>query len=210
MGEALALTWADVREGEDGAVYVEVTKTRSEHEGKAYTAAPKTAKGLRKVPLSPDAVAILEDMRRHGAEEARTRGQPAPGQSGLVFPSAVSGDFMRQDTARHVMRDVCERAGLPKLSPHALRHSAATFLLSRGEDALTVAGMLGHAQTSTTLNLYAHALPDKLRALAFGLEDLAPSSGEEAPAKKEGARPAPKRGASALARRGKAGPRRKG
>ena len=209
VGEALALTWADVKE-EKGAAYVEVTKTRSEHEGKAYTAAPKTAKGRRAVYLSPDAVGVLEAMREHIALEARQHGRVWPGQSGPVFPSAVSGDFMRQDTARHVMRDVCERAGLPKLSPHALRHSAATFLVSRGADPVAVAGMLGHAQTSTTLNLYAHALPDKLRALAFGLEDLAPSSGEEAPAKEEGARPAPKRGASALARRGKAGPRRKG
>lgn len=211
VGEALALTWEDIQEDAGGAVFASITKTRSDFEGKAYTAAPKTAKGRRAVYLSPDAVGVLEEMRRHGAEEARTRGQPAPGQSAPVFPSAVSGDFMRQDTARHVMRDVCERAGLPKLSPHALRHSAATFLVSRGADPVAVAGMLGHAQTSTTLNLYAHALPDKMRALAFGLEDLRPPLQEEDPAKEEdGARPAPKRGASALARRGKAGPRRKG
>ena len=216
VGEALALTWEDVREGEGGAVYVEVTKTRSEHEGKAYTAAPKTAKGRRRVYLSPDAVDILEEMRGHIAQEARQHGRALPGQSGPLFPSALSGDFMRQDTARAVMRQTCERAGLPKLSPHALRHSAATFLVSRGADPVTVAGMLGHAQTSTTLNLYAHALPDKLRALAFGVEDLAPTrpgsdpAGEKDLAKKEGpARPA-RPGASALARRGKAGPRRKG
>ena len=42
---------------------------------------------------------------------------------------------------------------------HDLRHTSATLLLSEGVDIRTVANRLGHSQTSTTLNVYAHALP---------------------------------------------------
>lgn len=186
IGEALALTWEDVRQEEGGAVFASVTKTRSDFEGKAYTNTPKTAKGKRAVYLSPDALEVLEELRRVGPLEARTHGKPWNGKTGPLFLSPKTGAVMRQDTARHVMRDVCQRAGLPLLSPHALRHSAGTFLISEGFDPVSVSQHLGHAQVSTTLNIYAHALPDKLRALAFGVEDLRASTGQEVTAKEEG------------------------
>ena len=47
---------------------------------------------------------------------------------------------------------------LPHINPHAFRHTAATTLLFNGIDVKTVSKRLGHSQTSTTLNIYAHAL----------------------------------------------------
>jgi len=194
IGEALALTWEDYREVK-GVQFVSVSKTWSEFEGKAYTGAPKTAKGIRDVPLSEDAVALVEDMRRRVRLEAGSHGN---GISPYIFPS-VDGRPMRQDTARSVMRRTCERAGVPLLSPHALRHSVATFHLSEGRDAVTVAALLGHAQTSTTLNIYAHALPDKLRAMTLNRAAL------EGPVKEE---PAPSVASAPAAARPSASPRR--
>ncbi|WP_456831783.1 tyrosine-type recombinase/integrase [Deinococcus sp. UYEF24] len=188
IGEALALTWEDYREDPKLGPVVNVSKTRSEFEGKAYTGAPKTAKGVRNVPLSADAVALVEDMRRRVLLEAGSHGN---GVSPYIFPS-VDGRYMRQDTARAVMRRVCEAAGVPLLSPHALRHSVGTYHISEGRDAVTVAALLGHAQTSTTLNIYAHALPDKLRAMT--LDRAALERPKAPPAKKEhapSAAPAP-------------------
>ena len=208
IGEALALTWGDVGQDDAGAAYVSVTKTRSDFEGQAYTNTPKTAKGKRVIPLHGDALEVLEEMRGHIAQEARIHGKVWKGKTGPLFPSARSGDFLRQDSARAVMRRTCQRAGVPLLSPHALRHSAGTYLISRGADPVTVAALLGHAQVSTTLNIYAHALPDKLRGLAFGLEDL---RGASVTAKEEGQGAGPKRAARppVSPRKGKGGPRRK-
>jgi len=205
IGEALALTWEDY--GEDpkvkGTYYVSISKTRSEFEGKAYTGAPKTAKGVRDVPLSGDAVALVEDMRRRVRLEAGAHGN---GVSPYIFPS-VDGRYMRQDTARAVMRRTCERAGVPLLSPHALRHSVGTFHISEGRDAVTVAALLGHAQTSTTLNIYAHALPDKLRAMTLNRAALEGPAKEE-PAPSAAPAPADARPAPAPRRPRKGGPRR--
>ncbi|WP_407569088.1 tyrosine-type recombinase/integrase [Deinococcus altitudinis] len=184
IGEALALTWEDY--GEDpkakGAYFVSVSKTRSEFEGKAYTGRPKTAAGERRVPLGRDAVALVEDMRRRVRLEAGSHGN---GVGPYIFPS-VDGRPMRQDVARSVMRRTCEAAGVPLLSPHALRHSVATYLLSEGWDAVSVAAFLGHAQSSTTMNIYGHGLRDKIHDMAQtltlngGLSSL-PVKGERPP-----------------------------
>ncbi|ACO46228.1 site-specific integrase [Deinococcus deserti] len=213
IGECLALTWADVQKDKTGADFVEVSKTRSEFEGTYYTGGPKTAAGVRRVYLGGDALALIEDMRRRVKIEARAEGYQGEGlkDHAPVFPS-VDGRPMRQDSLRQIMRRTCEVAGVPLLSPHALRHSTGTYLISRGHDPVSVAALLGHAQVSTTLNIYAHALPEKLRGLGYGLADL---RGDAGPAVQEGVTKTGEeetvKGAVPLRRKTrKAGPRRKG
>ena len=56
--------------------------------------------------------------------------------------------------------------GLPvDLNVHSLRHTNASMLIAQGVDVRTVAGLLGHAQPSTTLDIYSHAF-DKNKRLA--------------------------------------------
>lgn len=210
IGEALALTWEDFSRLPDGSGRVTVSKTRSEFEGRAYTGAPKTAAGERAVIVSGEAVALVEDMRRRVTLEAGSHGN---GVSPYIFPS-VDGRYMRQDVARAVMRRVCGQAGVPLLSPHALRHSVATAHLAAGRDAVTVAAHMGHAQVSTTLNIYAHALPDNMKTMTLDRAGLAAMSAHtDSPAKEEGAPQAASSPAAApralpARRRGKGGPRR--
>jgi integrase len=54
---------------------------------------------------------------------------------------------------------------------HDLRHWSATIALNRGYDLATVAGRLGHADASTTLRVYAHALGQGDTELAASLGD---------------------------------------
>lgn len=55
-------------------------------------------------------------------------------------------------------RRVCDRVGLTGVRLHDLRHLHATQPLADGVPVRTVSGRLGHANTSTTLNVYAHLL----------------------------------------------------
>jgi len=65
-----------------------------------------------------------------------------------------------------------ERAGLPATTRiHDLRHSAATLLLSRGVPIKVVSEMLGHADVSITLSVYAHVLPDMQDKAADAMDD---------------------------------------
>jgi integrase len=55
---------------------------------------------------------------------------------------------------------------------HDLRHFSATQLIGAGTDVRTVAGRLGHADPSTTLRVYTHALADRDKAAAQVLGEL--------------------------------------
>ena len=75
---------------------------------------------------------------------------------------------------RHMKRFV-KTAGLPDVSPHDLRHSCASLLLSSGADIKSVQELLGPADASTTLNFYVKTDLKQMRsatekyAKAFGL-----------------------------------------
>ena len=56
-------------------------------------------------------------------------------------------------------RLICGRAKVRNVRFHDLRHGHATYLISAGIDPLAVSARLGHARTSTTLDIYGHALP---------------------------------------------------
>lgn len=83
------------------------------------------------------------------------RGGPRPGEP--LFP-------IHRTHAWSVVQAHAARAGLPRLpSPHWLRHSFATHLLSGGADIRAIQEMLGHARVTTT-QVYTHVATDRLRA----------------------------------------------
>ena len=58
---------------------------------------------------------------------------------------------------------------LPKLSPHDLRHTAATLMLRRGVPVEVVSKILGHANISITYNIYRHVLDSETKAVMVDL-----------------------------------------
>jgi integrase len=65
-----------------------------------------------------------------------------------------------------------ERARLPRVRFHDLRHTAATLLLGQGVHPKVVSEMLGHTNTSITLDLYSHATPTMQREAAGAFDRL--------------------------------------
>ena len=59
---------------------------------------------------------------------------------------------------------------LTDLNVHSLRHTAATLFIASGTDVGTVAGLLGHSQPSTTLDIYTHAFDKNKKAASAGLQ----------------------------------------
>ncbi len=64
-----------------------------------------------------------------------------------------------------------DHLGLFGLRLHDLRHASASLMLANGVDLRTVSARLGHAQSSTTLDIYAHVIPgaDQQAAKALGV-----------------------------------------
>jgi integrase len=63
-----------------------------------------------------------------------------------------------------------QRAGLPAVRFHDLRHTCATLLLRQGVNPKYVQELLGHADISLTLNIYSHVLPDMGDAAAGAMD----------------------------------------
>ena len=87
---------------------------------------------------------------------------------------------MNYSTPYHVFQDLLTRhnAGkpedqqLPMIPFHGLRHTSATILIANHSDIKTVQARLGHAEASTTMNIYAHALQETDRKAAATLENV--------------------------------------
>lgn len=61
---------------------------------------------------------------------------------------------------------------LPHIPFHGLRHTSATLLIAAHQDVRTVSNRLGHAQASTTMNIFAHALKENDRTASNALENM--------------------------------------
>ena len=71
---------------------------------------------------------------------------------------------MNPSTFTFRFKKILKQNGLPTdLNLHSLRHTNASLLIAQGVDVRTVASLLGHAQASTTLDIYAHAFDKNKR-----------------------------------------------
>jgi Phage integrase family len=77
----------------------------------------------------------------------------------LVFPNTVGKPIDGVNLLPRDFHPLLERAGLPRMRFHDLRHTAATLLLGRGNNPKVVSEMLGHSHVSVTLGIYSHVTP---------------------------------------------------
>lgn len=154
-GEAIALTWDKVdfvrREVliNQSMIYLPETGIQS---------GPTKTDNSRRVALPDETIDLLHKLWAEQAKD-RLRLGDLWEDNNLVFPR-WTGKPMNPGNVNLELTAFCDRHGLPHINPHLFRHSAASVLLSNGVDVLTVAGMLGHSDVSTTLDTYAHAIDE--------------------------------------------------
>ena len=115
----------------------------------------------RMVPLGSAAAGAVERYLRSG-RQSLVRSAPER----RLFVNFRGGALTRQGLYKIIQRHAKEAGLDSKMSPHTLRHTFATHLLSGGCDLRSVQEMLGHADVSTT-QLYTHLSTERIREVYF-------------------------------------------
>lgn len=167
-GELCGLRWPDV--DLDGATLT-IRRAIVETAGQKWWVKDTKTERARRIGLDGDTVVALTLHLRSTEERARKAGMRLSA-TGYVFSDQPDGaDPWRPTLVTQAFRRLRVEAGVDSRL-HDLRHFTATELLSTGEISVrTVAGRLGHARTSTTLDTYAAWMPASDRDAARVMEE---------------------------------------
>ena len=154
QGELLALRWGHVDLDQGELEVVGSLSGRNREDRQIVT--PKTGKG-RRVSLAPPAITALRAHRRRQREFRVAAGSEWHDRN-LVFCDETThlGDFMEPSSLNRALARILEKAELPAIRFHDLRHTAATRMLSRGVHPKIASEMLGHSSIQVTLDRYSH------------------------------------------------------
>jgi integrase len=154
-GEAVALQVEDV---DLLRRRIRVTRAMAEVRGKAVIGTPKDHE-RRDVPVP---AFLVDDLAELLAGRSKTD---------LVFPSPKSHILRNGNFRRNVFDAAAERAGVDGVTPHGLRHTAASLAIQAGATVVVVSRMLGHSSPKVTLDVHAHLFADDLDTVADRLHD---------------------------------------
>ncbi|MCL5981565.1 MAG: site-specific integrase [Firmicutes bacterium] len=136
----------------------------------------KTDAGRRAIAIPPLIAHDLEQHRCRQNEELIVLGKT--NSMGVVFTSEVGTPIGPRNLGR-TLESLAKKAGVPVISPHGIRHSAATLMLKLGTHPKVVQERLGHANIAITLDIYSHVLPGLQAEAAEKLDSLLRSKPEE-------------------------------
>ena len=167
-GELLGLEWGDI-DFENKTITI--SRSLQYLGGGVYhVKEPKTKSGFRKLSISSYLCDLLLEYKDWKDDLVSKVGDSWI-ESDRLF-TRPTGDFFLPDTITWWFRKFIYSTDLPKVSLHSLRHTNATLLIAEGTDVVTVSKRLGHANTSITLDTYAHALKSKDQQAANTLDDI--------------------------------------
>lgn len=129
-----------------------VTKHDGDKKTQLIFQAPKTEKSQRVIKLKGN---ILKVLKEHQLATG-SRNNP----DGLVFCGKDGGPLDPRAFAKRY-EILLKKAGIPRTSFHALRHTVAVLLIQAGEKVKNVQELLGHEKYSTTMDIYADYIPEE-------------------------------------------------
>lgn len=162
QGEALGLWWEDI---DLDAKLLRIRRALQRQRGGGLVfVEPKTQRSKRTIPLPVPLVAALTELRERQDKERITAGSLWR-DSPCVFTSPIGTPVDPRNDFRE-FRKLLNRAGLPPVRLHDLRHTAASLLLAQNVPARVVMEILGHSQIALTMNTYSHVAPEVSREAA--------------------------------------------
>jgi integrase len=165
-GEPLGLRWRDV-DLDTGTL--EVRNAMQRIGGEWAFVEPKSKKSRRTIAVNDLALDALKAHRGKQAAE-RLRNGTCWEDWDLVFANEIGKPMEVGNLTHRYFRPLLAKAGLPCIRVHDLRHSAATLMLGANVNIKVVSDMLGHSQTSFTMDRYQHVSLTMQRDAARAVE----------------------------------------
>ena len=137
-----------------------------------FTAPTKTAKSRRTLKLPAWIFDLVKRLRAEQAMQRLALGDQWK-ECGRLF-TKLDGSPIGLQQPYQWLRAFCAEKGLPFYGVHQFRHLNASLLIYNGEDVRAVSAALGHSQTSTTLNIYAHTFETAQARACDALADALP------------------------------------
>ena len=147
IGEVCALKWSDINLTSE-TISINRTVERiyvidgDERHTELVIGTPKTKNSIREIPISKELMKLIRPLKKLVNDE--------------YFVITNEAKPTEPRTYRNYYKQLLIQLGIPPLKFHGLRHSFATRCIESQCDYKTVSVLLGHANISTTLNLYVH------------------------------------------------------
>ncbi len=161
--ELLGLTWDGI---DLVARTVRVDKGLIEVEGRPVWTEGKNERSRRTFGIDVDTASHLASHHDHQLEERSVAGDEWDDQNMVL--STQTGNRLSPGNFDRTLERLVKKAGVPRLTSHGLRHTAATHMVRQAHDLgelRAIADILGHSP-DMMMRTYAHALPDSLRAVS--------------------------------------------
>ncbi len=170
-GEVAALQWGDI-DGEK----LELSITRNvtidnKSESGLFIGKTKTGES-RIVPISDRINTMLSDFKTAQATKYKVKVDDMPGDAFIFCNETDPLRPIRPDSVTKHIRKFVKANELPNVSPHDLRHTAASLALESGADLKQIQELLGHKDPSTTMKFYAGVTEEAKRRTIDGIESI--------------------------------------
>ena len=168
-GEAVGLQWGDL-DGDNLTLSIRRNVSIDKNSpNKLHIGKPKTEESVREVPIVYSVYSMLTALKKE--QEANFGASLMP--SAFIFCNEINPYMPLYPTepTRHVAKFV-KKYNLPNVSPHDLRHTAATLALESGANLKQVQTLLGHKDEATTMQFYAGVTDEAKRRTVEGIESI--------------------------------------
>lgn len=167
-GELCGLEWKDI-DFERAVIFVRRSSLYLPGKG-VFEDETKNETSERCMKVSADVVTMLKAWRAEQSKQRLRMGDQWQDSDRLF--TAWNGAPIRPDVITAWFHKFVTKNGLPPIHIHSLRHTNATLLIAAGTSLTTVAARLGHANSTTTSKIYAHAIKSADQAAAEVLQDI--------------------------------------
>ena len=165
VGELTGLQWSDI-DLVNKRLNVRRTLSYESKLGKWYERKPKSSAGERIVPLTKEAIDILNLQK-----EKNSKYKIIPFEWKEQIFLDCKGEPVKDENYNKCIKRICKKCGIEKFTMHVLRHTFATRCVEAGMKPKILQRILGHSKIGMTMDLYVHAEEEEKMKEMAQIED---------------------------------------